>query len=148
MTKGTGTMHHNFYKFEEYAFDISPRKNGVMISMETAAANSYGLYNLQDRGSLFVNPQDELYEGMIVGQHSKPGDITVNPCKKKQLTNMRSKASDEMIALTPPIKLSIEYALEFIEDDELIEFTPKSIRLRKRLLTESDRKKGSRSGGK
>ncbi len=148
MTKGTGTMHHNFYKFEEYAFDISPRKNGVMISMETAEANSYGLYNLQDRGSLFVSPQDELYEGMIVGQHSKPGDITVNPCKKKQLTNMRSKASDEMIALTPPIKLSIEYALEFIEDDELIEFTPKSIRLRKRLLTESDRKKGSRSGGR
>jgi GTP-binding protein len=150
MTKGTGTMHHNFYNFEEYAFDISPRKNGVMISMETAEANSYGLYNLQDRGSLFVNPQDEVYEGMIIGQHSKPGDITVNPCKKKQLTNMRSKASDEMIALTPPIKLSIEYALEFIEDDELIEFTPKSIRLRKILLTESDRKKGksSKSGGK
>ncbi len=148
MTKGTGMMHHNFYNFEEYAFDISPRKNGVMISMETAEANSYGLYNLQDRGSLFVRPQDEVYEGMIIGQHSKPGDITVNPCKKKQLTNMRSKASDEMIALTPPIKLSIEYALEFIEDDELIEFTPKSIRLRKILLTESDRKKGSRSGGK
>ncbi len=144
MTKGTGTMNHNFYKFDEYAFDISPRKNGVMISMENGEANSYGLFNLQDRGSLFVSPQDEVYEGMIIGIHSKPGDITVNPCKKKQLTNMRSKASDEMITLTPPIRLSIEYALEFIEDDELVEFTPKSIRLRKKILTENDRKKESR----
>ena len=144
MTKGTGTMNHNFYKFDEYAFDISPRKNGVMISMENGEANSYGLYNLQDRGSLFVSPQDEVYEGMIIGIHSKPGDITVNPCKKKQLSNMRSKASDEMITLTPPIRLSIEYALEFIEDDELVEFTPKSIRLRKKILTENDRKKESR----
>jgi GTP-binding protein len=144
MTKGTGTMNHNFYKFDEYAFDISPRKNGVMISMENGEANSYGLFNLQDRGSLFVSPQDEVYEGMLIGIHSKPGDITVNPCKKKQLTNMRSKASDEMITLTPPIKLSIEYALEFIEDDELVEFTPKSIRLRKKILTENDRKKESR----
>ncbi|MCL4427659.1 MAG: translational GTPase TypA [Deltaproteobacteria bacterium] len=144
MTKGTGTMNHNFYKFDEYAFDISPRKNGVMISMENGEANSYGLFNLQDRGSLFVAPQDEVYEGMVIGIHSKPGDITVNPTKKKQLTNMRSKASDEMITLTPPIKLTIEYALEFIEDDELVEFTPKSIRLRKKLLSENDRKKESR----
>ena len=144
MTKGTGTMNHNFYKFDEYAFDISPRKNGVMISMENGEANSYGLFNLQDRGSLFVSPQDEVYEGMVIGIHSKPGDITVNPCKKKQLSNMRSKASDEMITLTPPIRLSIEYALEFIEDDELVEFTPKSIRLRKKILTENDRKKESR----
>ena len=141
MTKGTGTMNHNFYKFDEYAFDISPRKNGVMISMESGEANSYGLFNLQDRGSLFVVPQGEIYEGMIIGIHSKPGDITVNPAKKKQLTNMRSKASDEMITLTPPIKLTIEYALEFIEDDELVEFTPKSIRLRKKLLSENERKK-------
>ncbi len=144
MTKGTGTMNHNFYKFDDYAYDISPRKNGVMISMENGEANSYGLFNLQDRGSMFVAPQDEVYEGMLIGIHSKPGDITVNPCKKKQLTNMRSKASDEMITLTPPIKLTIEYALEFIEDDELVEFTPKSIRLRKKLLSENDRKKESR----
>ena len=94
--------------------------------------------------SLSSTPQDEVYEGMIIGIHSKPGDITVNPCKKKQLSNMRSKASDEMITLTPPIRLSIEYALEFIEDDELVEFTPKSIRLRKKILTENDRKKESR----
>ena len=144
MTKGTSTMNHNFYKFDDYAYDISPRKNGVMISMENGEANSYGLFNLQDRGSMFVAPQDEVYEGMLIGIHSKPGDITVNPCKKKQLTNMRSKASDEMITLTPPIKLTIEYALEFIEDDELVEFTPKSIRLRKKLLSENDRKKESR----
>ncbi|MCL4542896.1 MAG: translational GTPase TypA [Deltaproteobacteria bacterium] len=144
LTKGTGTMNHNFYKFDEYAFDISPRKNGVMISMETGEANSYGLFNLQDRGSLFMSPQDEVYEGMIIGIHSKPGDIAVNPCKKKQLSNMRSKASDEMITLTPPIKPTIEYALEFIEDDELVEFTPKSIRLRKKLLSESGRKRESR----
>lgn len=144
VTKGTGTMNHNFYKFDEYAAGISPRKNGVMISMENGEANSYGLFNLQDRGSLFASPQDEVYEGMVIGIHSKPGDITVNPCKRKQLTNMRSKASDEMITLTPPIKLTIEYALEFIEDDELVEFTPKSIRLRKKLLSESDRKKESR----
>ena len=144
LTKGTGTMNHNFYKFDDYAFDISPRKNGVMISMENGEANSYGLFNLQDRGSLFVSPQDEVYEGMVIGIHSKPGDIAVNPCKRKQLTNMRSKASDEMITLTPPIKLTIEYALEFIEDDELVEFTPKSIRLRKKLLSENDRKKESR----
>ncbi len=144
MTKGTGTMNHNFYKFDDYAYDISPRKNGVMISMENGEANSYGLFNLQDRGSMFAAPQDEVYEGMVIGIHSKPGDINVNPCKKKQLTNMRSKASDEMITLTPPIKLTIEYALEFIEDDELVEFTPKSIRLRKKLLSENDRKKESR----
>ncbi len=144
MTKGTGTMNHNFYKFDDYAYDISPRKNGVMISMENGEANSYGLFNLQDRGSMFVAPQNEVYEGMLIGIHSKPGDITVNPCKKKQLTNMRSKASDEMITLTPPIKLTIEYALEFIEDDELVEFTPKSIRLRKKILSENDRKKDSR----
>lgn len=144
LTKGTGTMNHNFYKFDEFASDISPRKNGVMISMENGEANSYGLFNLQDRGSLFAVPQDEVYEGMLIGIHSKPGDITVNPCKKKQLTNMRSKASDEMITLTPPIKLTIEYALEFIEDDELVEFTPKSIRLRKKLLSENDRKKEQR----
>ncbi len=144
MTKGTGTMNHNFYKFDNYAYDISPRKNGVMISMENGEANSYGLFNLQDRGSMFAAPQDEVYEGMVIGIHSKPGDIAVNPCKKKQLTNMRSKASDEMITLTPPIKLTIEYALEFIEDDELVEFTPKSIRLRKKLLSENDRKKESR----
>ena len=144
MTKGTGTMNHNFYKFDDYAYDISPRKNGVMISMENGEANSYGLFNLQDRGSMFVAPQNEVYEGMLIGIHSKPGDITVNPCKKKQLTNMRSNASDEMITLTPPIKLTIEYALEFIEDDELVEFTPKSIRLRKKILSENDRKKDSR----
>jgi GTP-binding protein len=145
LTRGTGTMHHNFYEFEDYAYDIAPRKNGVMVSMENGEINSYGLFNLQERGSLFVKPQDEVYEGMIIGQHSKPGDISVNPCKKKQLTNMRSKASDEMITLTTPIHLSIEYALEFIEDDELIEFTPKSIRLRKKLLKENDRKKESRT---
>lgn len=145
LTKGTGTMNHNFYKFDSYALDISPRKNGVMISMENGIANSYGLFNLQDRGSMFVSPQDEVYEGLIIGIHSKPGDITANPCKKKQLSNMRSKASDEMITLTPPIKLTIEYALEFIEDDELVEFTPKSIRLRKKLLSETDRKRAPRS---
>ncbi len=144
LTKGTGTMNHNFYKFDEFAQEISPRKNGVMISMENGEANSYGLFNLQERGSLFVAPQDEVYEGMITGIHSKPGDITVNPCKKKQLTNMRSKASDEMITLTPAIRLTIEYALEFIEDDELVEFTPRSIRLRKKLLSENERKKESR----
>ncbi len=144
LTKGTGTMNHSFYKFDEYAFDVSPRKNGVMISMISGETNSYGLFNLQDRGSLFVGPQREVYEGMVLGVHSKPGDITVNPCKKKQLSNMRSKASDEMIALTPPVRLTIEYALEFIEDDELVEFTPKSIRLRKKLLSENGRKKVSR----
>ncbi len=144
MTKGTGTMNHNFYKFDEYAFDISPRKNGVMVSMGGGTANSYGLFNLQERGVLFIAPQDDVYEGMIIGIHSKPGDISVNPCKKKQLTNMRSKASDEMIALTTPVKLTIEYAMEFIEDDELVEFTPKSIRLRKKISSETDRKKKSR----
>jgi GTP-binding protein len=120
------------------------RRNGVLISAEQGDAVAYALWKLQDRGRMFVNPGDKLYEGMIIGIHSRDNDLVVNPIKGKQLTNVRSSGTDEAVRLVPPIQMSLEYAVEFIDDDELVEITPKSIRLRKRYLKEHERKKASR----
>lgn len=124
--------------------DVAKRQNGVLISMVNGTVLGYALFNLQERGRMFVSPQTEVYEGMIVGQNSRSDDMVVNPTKAKQLTNVRASGTDDAIILTPPIIFTLEQALEFIEDDELVEVTPKSIRLRKKYLTENERKRNGR----
>ena len=124
--------------------DVAKRQSGVLISMVNGTIWGYALFNLQERGRMFVSPQTEVYEGMIVGQNSRSDDMVVNPTKAKQLTNVRASGTDDAIILTPPIIFTLEQALEFIEDDELVEVTPKSIRLRKKYLTENERKRNGR----
>ncbi len=143
-TRGLGIMHHRFLEYGAWAGTLQGRLRGVLCSMEAGKIIAFALGNLQDRSTLFVKPGDEVYEGMIVGENSRPGDMDVNPTREKKLTNMRSKSSDDAITLEPPRLLTLETALEYIEDDELIEVTPLNIRLRKRMLLESDRKRGSR----
>lgn len=146
MTSGTGIMHHVFSHYGLAAKgEIPHRQNGVMISNQQGVALAYSLFNLQERGRMLISPQTEVYEGMIVGIHSRDNDLVVNVCKAKQLTNIRAAGSDENIILTPPILLSLEQALEFIEDDELVEVTPANIRVRKKFLKEHERKRASRS---
>lgn len=145
-TSGTGLLYHVFDHYGPVKKgEIGQRINGVMISMVSGKALGYALFNLQDRGRMFIDHGTEVYEGMIIGIHSRDNDLVVNPTKAKQLTNIRAAGSDENILLTPPIRMSLEQALEFIDDDELVEVTPKSIRLRKKLLLEHERKKASRS---
>ncbi len=145
LTSGTGLIYHVFDHYgPTQKGGIAPRKNGVLISNSTGKALGYALYNLQERGRLFTSPSDQVYEGQIVGIHSRANDLTVNPLKAKQLTNIRAAGSDENILLTPPVRFSLEQALEFIEDDELVEITPTDIRIRKRHLKEHERKKASR----
>ncbi|MDD5035689.1 MAG: translational GTPase TypA [Methylococcaceae bacterium] len=145
-TSGTGLIYHVFDKYAPMKKgDIGQRLNGVLISNVAGKGVAFGLFNLQERGRLFVEHGTEIYEGMIVGIHSRDNDLVVNPTKAKQLTNMRASGSDEAIVLTPPIRLSLEQALEFIDDDELVEVTPKTIRIRKKLLLEHERKKAGRS---
>ncbi len=147
LTRGTGLMSH---VFDEYApvdnsrGEMAGRRNGVLISQDDGAAVAYAIWKLQDRGRMFVSHNDPVYEGMIIGIHSRDNDLVVNPIKGKQLTNVRSSGTDEAVRLVPPIQMSLEYAVEFIADDELVEITPKSIRLRKRYLKEHERKKASR----
>ncbi len=140
-TRGTGVMTHTFYEYAPVRGPIAGRKNGVLIAMEAGETAAYSLFNLQDRGILFVGPGTEVYEGMIIGQHAKENDLVVNPCKGKKLTNVRASGSDEAVRLTPPRELTLEQALEFIDDDELVEVTPGVIRLRKRFLDANERKK-------
>ncbi len=145
LTSGSGLIYHVFDHYgSTQKGGIAPRKNGVLISNSTGKALGYALYNLQERGRLFSSPGDQVYEGQIVGINSRSNDLTVNPLKAKQLTNIRASGSDENILLTPPVKFSLEQALEFIEDDELVEITPTDIRIRKRYLKEHERKKASR----
>ena len=144
LTRGTGLMSHVFDGYAPLKGAIPDRRNGVLISAEDGEAVAYALWKLQERGRMFVSPGDKLYEGMIIGIHSRDNDLVVNPIKGKQLTNVRSSGKDDAIALTPPIELTLEYAVEFIADDELVEVTPKSIRIRKRHLKEHERKKASR----
>jgi GTP-binding protein len=145
MTSGTGLMTHVFDHYGPYKeAELGGRINGVLISMVKGKTLGYALFNLQERGRLFVEPNTEVYEGMIVGLHSRDNDLVVNPTKAKQLTNIRASGSDENILLTPPVRHSLEQAMEFIADDELVEVTPSSIRLRKRYLTENERKRMSR----
>jgi GTP-binding protein len=145
LTRGTGVMSHVFDEYAEVRPDIPGRRNGVLISQDNGEAVAYALWKLEDRGKMFVTPGDKLYEGMIIGIHSRDNDLVVNPIKGKQLTNIRSSGTDEAVRLTPPIKMTLESAVEFIDDDELVEITPKSIRIRKRFLLEHERKKASRS---
>ncbi len=133
-TKGNGIMNHIFHGFEPYKGDIQGRQRGSIVAWETGESITYGLYNAQERGSLFISAGTKVYEGMIVGENARAEDITVNVCKKKHVTNMRASGSDEALRLTPPVILSLEQALEFIADDELVEVTPKNIRLRKKIL--------------
>lgn len=145
ITSGTGIMTSSFSHYGTVKMgDVAKRQNGVLISMVNGTVLGYALFNLQDRGRLFVSPQTEVYEGMIVGQNSRSDDMVVNPTKAKQLTNVRASGTDDAIILTPPIIFSLEQALEYIQDDELVEVTPKSIRLRKKFLTENERKRASR----
>ncbi len=148
LTRGTGIMSHvfdDYYPVDPNRSDAGGRRNGVLISQEDGAAVAYALWKLQDRGRMFVSHNDPVYEGMIIGIHSRENDIVVNPIKGKQLTNIRAAGTDEAVRLVPPIQMSLEYAVEFIEDDELVEVTPKSIRLRKRHLSEIDRRRANRS---
>jgi GTP-binding protein len=144
-TRGTGIIHHRFLEYGPWAGHLEGRGRGVLVSMASGTIVGFALNNLQDRSVLFVAPGDPVYEGMIVGQNSRLADMDVNPTKEKQLSNMRSKGADEHIMLEPPRVLTLEGALEYIENDELIEVTPASIRLRKRLLSGSDRKRISRN---
>ncbi len=145
MTRGTGLMSHIFDGFAPVKGEIPDRHNGVLVSNENGEAVAYALFNLQERGRMFVSPGEKLYEGMIIGIHSRENDLVVNPIKTKKLTNIRAAGKDDAILLTPPIQLTLEYAVEFIADDELVEVTPISIRIRKRHLKETDRKRASRS---
>jgi GTP-binding protein len=145
LTRGTGLMSHIFDGFAPVKGDIPERHNGVLISNENGVAVAYALFSLQERGRLFVSPGEKLYEGMIIGIHSRDNDLVVNPIRTKKLTNIRAAGKDDAILLTPPIPLTLEYAVEFIADDELVEVTPVSIRIRKRYLKEQERKRAARA---
>jgi GTP-binding protein len=140
-TRGTGIMHHNFKNYGPYAGPIKTRQNGVLVAQDAGETNAYGLFYLQERGHLFMGPQVKVYGGQIIGLHSRDNDLVVNPSKAKKLTNIRTTAADEKLTLTPPRVFTLESALEFINDDELVEVTPKAIRLRKRYLDENERKR-------
>jgi GTP-binding protein len=145
LTRGNGILSHVFDDYGPWKGEMPGRRNGAMVSQEDGAAVGYALFNLQDRGRLFVSPGDKVYEGMVVGIHSRDNDLVVNPIKNKKLTNVRASGKDENVLLTPPVKLTLEFAIEFIEDDELVEVTPKTIRIRKRHLTENERRRAVRA---
>jgi GTP-binding protein len=143
-TRGTAIINHRFEGYHPVEGDVPKRSNGVMVSMVAGKTMPFALFSLQERSELFVGPGETVYEGMIVGENARDNDLVVNPCREKKLTNMRASGSDENVILKPPRQLSLEAALEYIEDDELVEITPQSIRLRKMLLTESDRRRFNR----
>lgn len=140
-TKGTGIINHTFAGYAPYKGDLPGRNRGVLIGLEAGEAVAYALNHVQERGTLFIGAGDPVYEGMIIGEHARPGDLIVNPCKKKHLTNIRSSTAEDALVLVPPRRLSLEQAIEFIGDDELVEITPKSVRLRKRYLSGDERKR-------
>ncbi len=144
MTRGTGIMYQNFFEYQTYKGEMPSRQTGVMVSQSAGKAVAYALYNLQPRGEVFVGPGDDLYEGMVLGVNNKGMDIVVNALREKKLTNMRASGSDEAIQLIPPREMTLEFALEFIEDDELVEITPKNIRIRKFYLNENERKRSKK----
>jgi GTP-binding protein len=143
-TRGTGVLNRLFHGFAPYKGTIEGRRAGVLVSLERGEAVAYALWNLEDRGALFIGPGDPVYPGMIIGEHSRPNDLDVNPLKAKQLTNIRAAGRDDNVLLTPPVRLSLEQALAYIADDELVEVTPQSIRLRKRRLDASERRKDAK----
>jgi GTP-binding protein len=144
-TRGTGSLNHVFHEYAPYKGPITGRKNGVLIALETSETVAYSLWNLQDRGTLFVVPGTKVYEGMIIGQHAKENDLVVNACRGKKLSNVRSSGTDEAVRLIPPNILTLEQALEYIADDELVEVTPESIRLRKKFLDPNERKRSEKT---
>lgn len=147
-TRGTGTMHHRFLDYGPWAGPLAGRKRGVLVADREAVAVAFALGNLQERAQLFIAPGEPVYEGMIVGENSRPDDMDVNVGKEKKLTNIRTTASDEAIQLEPPRRITLEYALEYIEDDELIEVTPASVRLRKRVLSQTERRRVARAAAR
>ena len=147
-TKGEGVLSSVFHSYQPYKGDIQKRTTGSLIAFETGEAVGYGLFNAQERGTLFIGPGTQVYEGMVVGENPRGEDMAVNVCKKKQLTNMRAAGSDDALRLTPPRQMSIEAALEFISDDELLEITPKSLRIRKKILSNTERLKKTKGGKK
>ena len=145
LTSGSGLLYHNFDRYAPRTkAGIGRRQKGVLVSKETGKAAGFALWNLQERGKMFIGHAEEVYEGMIIGINARDNDLVVNPLKGKQLTNVRASGNDEAVVLTTPIQITLEYALEFINDDELVEVTPDSIRLRKRYLLEHERKKEMR----
>ena len=145
-TRGTGVLNRVFHSYAPYKGDISGRRNGALVSTETGQAVAYALFNLQDRGVMFVSPQDKVYEGMVVGEHNRDNDLGVNVLKGKKLTNVRASGSDDAILLTPPRRLTLEDMMAYINADELVEVTPLSLRLRKRYLDPHERKRAARTG--
>ena len=137
-------MAHRFFEYQPLKGNIAQRLNGSLVSMENGTAIPYSIDKLQERGKFFIDPGEEIYEGQIIGLHSRSNDLVVNATKAKQLTNVRASGTDDALTLTPPVRHTLEQALEFIEDDELVEVTPKSIRLRKKLLTENERKRAAK----
>ena len=147
-TKGEGVLSSVFHSYQPYKGDIQKRTTGSLIAFETGEAVGYGLFNAQERGPLFIGPGTQVYEGMVIGENPRGDDMAVNVCKKKQLTNMRASGSDDALRLIPPRQMSIEAALEFISDDELLEITPKSVRIRKKILSNTERLKKVKGGKK
>ena len=143
-TAGEAIMHHNFADYQPVKGDVPGRPAGVMVSNMKGGANAYGMNTLQDRGILFVDPAENVYEGQVVGEHCRDNDITVNVCKAKAMSNMRTTSKDDAIILKPAKRMTLEQALEYIEEDELVEVTPAAIRLRKEHLNENDRKRAGR----
>ncbi|MFN3642867.1 MAG: translational GTPase TypA [Gemmobacter sp.] len=146
-TRGTGVLNRIFHDWAPYKGPIQGRRQGVLISMENGVSVAYALWNLEERGKMFIGAQEQVYEGMIIGEHSRDNDLEVNPLKGKKLTNVRASGSDEAVRLTPPVRMSLEAAIAYIDDDELVEVTPKIIRLRKRHLDANERKRQSRAAG-
>ena len=140
-TEGEAIIAHRFKGFEPWKGEVGSRRNGALISLDTGSAIPFGLFKLQDRGKFYVAPGDDIYAGQVIGEHTKQGDLVVNVCKTKKLTNMRSSGSDDKVLLPPPIKFSLEEFMESIRKDEYLEVTPRSLRLRKILLSEIDRKR-------
>ncbi len=147
-TKGEGVLHHVFAGYGEFKGDIGGRSRGVLVAFEAGVTAAYGMFQLADRGKFFINPRMEVYEGMIVGEHTRENDIAVNPCKTKHLSNMRSKASDEALTMEPPTIFSLEQCLEYIQDDELLEVTPQNLRMRKKILNNEQRMKSEKQTAK
>lgn len=144
-TAGEVIMSHRFKEYQPYKGEIPGRQNGSLIVMETGTSIPYSINNLQDRGFFFIDPGEEVYEGQVIGEHSRPGDLLINVTKTKKLTNMRASGSDDKVKITPAVKLSLEEALEYIQEDEYVECTPLNIRLRKVYLKDHDRKKNKNS---
>jgi len=146
-TRGTGVLNRVFHGWAPHKGPIPGRRAGVLISMEDGEAVAYALWNLEERGRMFIGPQEKIYQGMIIGEHSRDNDLEVNPLKGKKLTNVRASGSDDAVRLTPPVRMSLEEAIAYINDDELVEVTPNAIRLRKRYLNPHERKRMAKAEG-